>query len=152
MDLTGIYRLVRCEVRWSDGEVEFPYGKDPEGLLVYAASGYFSGHVMRPGTPKLSASARRAPAEEMRAAFLGYIGYYGSYSLDEKAGTVTHRVLGSWHPNWVGTDLVRHFSLEAGNLVIQTPPIRSGGRSYRTLLDWQNAALKEWDGTGADVY
>lgn len=152
MDLTGTYRLVRCEVRWSDGNIECPYGKEPDGLLVYTASGYFTGHVMRPGVPKLTAGARRAPAEETRAAFLGYIGYYGSYSVDETAGTVTHRVLGSWHPNWVGTNQVRHFSLENGKLVIETPSVPSGGRSYRTLLVWRSAASKGQVSSDAGSY
>ena len=152
MDLAGAYRLVSCEVRWSDGDVEFPYGNDPEGLLVYTASGYFTGHVMRPGIPKLSAGARRVPAAETRAAFLGYIGYYGSYAVDETAGTVTHRVLGSWHPNWVGTNQVRYFSLEDGNLVIETPLIPSGGRSYRTVLVWRSACSTDRHAGDAIVY
>ena len=143
MDLVGAYRLRRCEVRWSNGEVDFPYGPNPEGLLVYTADGYFTGHVMRPDTPRLSTGARHAPAEEIRAAFLGYIGYCGTYAVDREDGTVTHRVLGSWHPNWVGTDQVRHFRLAGADLVIETPAIASAGRSYRTRLVWKRSGLQE---------
>ena len=45
--------------------------------------------------------------------------------MDESAKTVTHSVLGSWHPNWVGTDQVRHLSFDSDKLVIETPPISS---------------------------
>lgn len=139
MDLVGIYRLVMCEVRWSDGEVAQPYGTDPDGLLVYTSSGYFTGHVMRRDTPKLSTGARHAPHDETHEAFLGYIGYYGTYSVDLGAGTVTHRVLGSWHPNWVGQDQVRFFEMDGRSLVINTPAKASAGRSYRTHLVWKRA-------------
>lgn len=139
MKLAGSYLLVSCEVQWSDGKVTFPYGKRPEGLLVYTDSGFVTGHVMRPDTPPLSKSARRAPAQETREAFLGYIGYYGTYVLDEHTGTVIHQVLGSWHPNWVGTEQVRHFRLDGDKLVIETPPILSGEGSYRTRLTWKRS-------------
>lgn len=152
MEIEGTYRLVSCEVRWSDGEVDFPYGKTPEGLLVYTTTGYVTGHLMRPDIPRLRTGARRAPAEETRAAFLGYLGYYGTYTVDERACTVTHRVLGSWHPNWVGTDQVRYFRFEGGMLVIETPPIPSGCRSYRTRLVWNRTTSAGLDPTGETVY
>ena len=140
MELEGTYRLLSCEKRWSDGEIEFPYGEAPEGLLVYTGDGYVTGHLMRNGVPPLASGARRATARELRQAFLGYLGYYGTYAVDIVAGTVTHRVLGSWHPNWVGTDQVRTYRMEGDSLVISTPPIPSGGRSYVTWLSWRRQA------------
>lgn len=32
---------------------------------------------------------------EVRAAFQGYFGYFGTYAVDAKAGVVTHRVDGA---------------------------------------------------------
>ena len=135
--IEGTYRLVRCEVRWSDGEIEKPYGDDADGLLVYTPDGFFSGHLMRRNVPKFRTGARRAPASHVRKAFLGYLGYYGRYDVDEKAGKVTHHVLGSWHPNWTGTDQIRQFRVEGERLSIATPPVTSGRRSRRTHLVWQ---------------
>ena len=139
MSLAGTYRLVACEAHWKDGRIGHPYGTDPEGLLVYTSSGYVTGHLMRRGVTKFQTGARKASAERAREAFLGYLGYYGTYVLDERSGTVTHRVLGSWHPNWVGTNQVRHFHFEGELLVIETPPIKSGSTSYRTRLVWRRA-------------
>ena len=137
--IAGTYRLVSCEVRWSDGEIDFPYGEDADGLLVYTANGFVSGHLMRRDLPKFRTGARRAPPEQAREAFLGYLGYYGTYEVDVEAGTVTHRVLGGWHPNWTGTDQVRHFHFKGKQLVIETPAARSGGRSRQTRLVWRRA-------------
>ena len=139
VSLTGVYRLVACEVLWADGRIELPYGTDPEGLLAYTSSGYVTGHLMRRDVTKFRTGARQAAAEEAKEAFLGYLGYYGTYTVNEEGGTVTHHVLGSWHPNWVGTDQVRHFCLEGETLVIETPPIASGSASYRTRLVWRRA-------------
>ena len=100
--IEGTYRLVSCEVLWSDGEIGFPYGEDADGLLVYTANGFVTGHLMRQDVPKFRTGARRVPPEQAREAFLGYLGYYGTYEVDVAIGTVTHHVLGGWHPNWIG--------------------------------------------------
>lgn len=137
MGIEGTYRLVHCAVIYSDGAVEHPYGEDAEGLLLYSRAGYFSGHLMRRGVSCFRTGARKATAEETRAAFLGYLGYFGTYAVDGAAATVTHTVLGSWHPNWVGTDQVRHFRRDGAQLVIETPATRSGGRTRFTRLTWR---------------
>ena len=69
--IEGTFRLVRCEVRWSDGEVNWPYGEDAEGLLVYTSTGFVTGHLMRRNVPKFRTGARRAPSEQIHEAFLG---------------------------------------------------------------------------------
>ncbi len=139
MDLAGTYRLVSCEVHWSDGEISFPYGEDPEGLLVYTSSGHMSGHLMRRGVPAFAGKGRVGTPEETQAAFRGYLGYFGTYSVDETARVVTHHVAGSWYPNWVGTDQVRYIRDDPNNLVIETGPRTAGDRTHRTILVWRRA-------------
>ncbi len=150
--IEGTYRLVRCEVHWSDGEVDCPYGEDAEGLLVYTATGFVSGHLMRRDVPKFQTGARQAPPDRMREAFLGYLGYFGTYEVNAVAGTATHHVLGGWHPNWTGTDQVRHFHFDGELLVIETPPVNSGTRSRKTRLVWRRVAPEEPLRKGADLY
>lgn len=141
VNLAGTYRLIRYEIRWSDGRVELPYGEDAEGLLVYTPTGHMSGHLMRRDVPRFRTSARHASSEETRAAYLGYLGYYGTFTVDETVGTVNHRVLGSWHPNWIGTNQLRYFELEGDRLILQTPPRISGDRSRHSRLIWQRVSL-----------
>ena len=40
-----------------------------------------------------------------------FFAYYGTYSVDPAARTVTHHVQGSLRPSWVGTDQLRSFEL-----------------------------------------
>ena len=150
--IEGTYRLVSCEVLWSDGEIGFPYGEDADGLLVYTANGFVTGHLMRRDVPKFRTGARRVPPEQAREAFLGYLGYYGTYEVDVSAGTVTHRVLGGWHPNWTGTAQVRHFQFKGEQLVIETPAASSRGRFRRTRLVWRRAGAAQERSSRVGLY
>jgi len=47
-----------------------------------------------------------------------HFSYYGTYSLDEAAQTVTHHVLGSSSASWVGTDRVRSFVFEGPDRIV----------------------------------
>ena len=51
-----------------------------------------------------------------------HFSYYGTYTLDESAQTVTHHVEGSSSPNMVGTDQVRAFVFEGNDQITLSPP------------------------------
>ncbi len=79
---------------------------------------------MRPNQPRfVDDDWRRAQLAERAAAWLGYFCYFGTYTVDEAAGTVTHRVAGSWFPNLVGTDQLRYVTLAENRLSLtaETP-------------------------------
>ena len=65
LSIVGTYRLVSCTMRWSDGKEELPYGESPEGLLVYAPTGHFTGHLMQTGCTPISkrSEARHGPRD-----------------------------------------------------------------------------------------
>ena len=90
-----------------------------------------------------SGNLLRGEPQEIKAAFEGYVAYYGTYEVDEEASSVTHHVQGSLFPNWVGNDQLRLFSLELGEpgarerLCLTTPPF-VGKRAQMTLtLVWE---------------
>ena len=136
---TGAWRLRSCETRDSSGAVQYPFGEQPGGQLLYDGVGNMSAQLGRTNRARFVA---RDPAlgtdAEVRAAFDGYIAYFGTYSIDESKQAVTHHVIGASFPNWVGIDLVRHFSFdEDGRLRLATPPIEVGGRSLEYVLLWE---------------
>jgi hypothetical protein len=55
---------------------------------------------------------------EVRAAYDGYVAYFGTYRVDEANGVVTHVVEGSLKPSYTGTDQPRPFKLDGDVLVI----------------------------------
>lgn len=113
--LLGSWRLVSPEAGGADADASSPLGDDPIGMLTYDASGTVSAQLMRRNQPPFrNDDWRNAATEEKAAAWSGYFGYFGTFTIDESAGTVTHHVEGSWFPNLVGTEQVRYYSF-AGN-------------------------------------
>jgi len=136
--LTGTWKLVSCETRSLNGELAYPYGKDPFGMLMYDSGGkVFFALLMRRDRPKfVSDDPWRGTPEEIKAAFEGFNAYCGTYEVNEEKGTVTHHVEGSMFPNWVGMDQVRFFKCSGDQLLLSTPPIRLGGRQSTAHLIW----------------
>jgi lipocalin-like protein len=135
----GAWRLLSCEARDSAGQVQYPFGLHPAGQLLYDGAGNMSAHLMKADRPRFGA---RDPAlgtdSEIRDAFDGYVGYFGSYSVDGITSAVTHRVVGASFPNWVGANLVRSYTFDdAGRLRLATPSIEVGGRSLEYVLLWE---------------
>ncbi len=76
----GIWKLLSLESQADDGTVTYPFGEDVAGLLMVDARGYFSAHVM--DKKRLSFKVpdpRGGTPEEVKSAFEGYIGYYGTF-------------------------------------------------------------------------
>jgi hypothetical protein len=84
---------------------------------MYGESGAVSVQLMRPNQSTfVSDDWRLASDEEKASAWLGYFCYFGTFSVDEVAETVTHHVEGSWFPNLIGTDQSRRFAFDGSAL------------------------------------
>jgi len=116
----GQWTLISYEQRSPTGEVTQPFGKDPIGRISYDPHGHMSAQLMRRDRLKFADSdPRKGTDAEIRNAFTEYAGYYGSYTVDEKAGTVTHHVEGAWFPNWIGSNQVRRFEFSGNQLTLR---------------------------------
>jgi hypothetical protein len=140
--LVGTWRLVAFESRDSAGALVRPLGPRPQGRLSYDERGRMSAHLMNPDRPRLAGGDRALGTDaDVRAAFIGYLAYYGRYSADPARGIVTHHVEGASFPNWVGVDQLRYYRLsrEVGRdrLTIVTPPMPVSGRQVTTTLVWE---------------
>jgi len=139
--LVGTWQLVSFEARDSKGELQYPLGEHVAGLLIYDAGGNMSAHVMRNDRPLFAANdSSRGTDAEVRAAFDGYASYFGTYTIDQAAQTVTHHVRGAWYPNWIGNDQLRDFKFDGSRLSLSTPPLVSGGQSLEYVLIWERIA------------
>jgi hypothetical protein len=74
---------------------------------------------------------------EVRGAFEGHLSYFGTYTIDPSARTVTHHVLGASYPNWMGHDQIRYYRIDGSRLVLSTPPILFRGESLEYILTWE---------------
>jgi hypothetical protein len=134
----GTWKLVSFELRTSTGRVIYPYSQDAVGILMYDAHGNMNGQTMRPGRPAFaSGDLMRGTPEEIKAAFEGFLGYFGTYEVHEEEGTVIHHVTGSVFPNYVGENQVRFFQFSGNRLSLSIPPIQAGGATLTGVVVWE---------------
>ena len=140
--LVGAWRLVSVETVRTNGDIIYPfYGKHPQGLLVYDASGWMSVQIVSdPAPTKPDASSReemlRAPIAEKVAAFDGYYAYFGTWAVDAANGTVTHYVQQSLFPAERGEEGVRHFEIDGDRLTL-TAKTHEMGEEHERKLVWK---------------
>jgi hypothetical protein len=136
--LVGTWRLASFESRDALGVPRLPMGRAVVGQLMYDRSGRMSMHIMRPDRPRFASGDRAAGTDaEVRAAFVGYLAYFGRYTVDVGGGVLTHHVDGASFPDWVGGRQVRRFALDGNRLTITTPSMLAGGRDLTTVLTWE---------------
>ncbi len=108
-------------------------------MLMYDGRGGFAGQIMTQGRPAFaSGNLLKGSDDEVRAAFEGYVAYYGSYSVDENEGLMLHQVEGSFFPNWIGEHQVREFEFRSdGRLELRTLPIKGSRADLSVVLLWE---------------
>ena len=119
--LVGTWRIVRFIDTDARGKVTYLFGENPRGYIVYDPTGHLSVQIMRmPARPPFAAGDDdKGTDAEVRAAYDGYVAYFGTYRVDEANSVVTHVVEGSLKPSYTGTDQPRPFKLDGDVLVIQ---------------------------------
>jgi hypothetical protein len=144
-ELVGAWRLVSIETRRPNGEVIYPfYGRHPEGMLIYDASGYMSVQIVSDPKPTVPVASSREgflssqPTEKATAAD-GYYAYFGTWSVDPSASTVTHHIQQSLYPGERGEDGTRHLSLEGSRLTLIAKTHEMGEDHQRQLI-WERVA------------
>ena len=140
-DLTGEWRLVSWHLISPNGETTYPFGETPEGQIIYTGTGEMSAHLMYPGAEPGDLSGLDA-TEIFARVSRTYIAYYGTYTVDAAAGTVTHHVRGSLRQSWVGTDQVREFEMigdDRLSLTANTPRNTEFSTNYAgaNVLVWE---------------
>jgi hypothetical protein len=106
-------------------------GSNPTGIIMYDAHGNMAVQI-QPDLQRPKYTGTPTP-EQMAERMRGYTAYFGTYSIDEKAGIVTHHRQGMLDAGAV--DFVRKFELAPGGNRITLTPVGSTGRS--THLTWE---------------
>ena len=137
-NLVGTWRLVSCEAQAPSGEIRYPLGQHVVGQLFYDVNGNMSGHVMRLDRPAFASDDSGAGTDaEVRAAFEGHTSYFGTYTIDPSARTVTHHVRGASYPNWMDHDQIRYYRIDGSHLILSTSPILYRQESLEYILTWE---------------
>jgi len=139
--LIGTWRLVSREDRIASGEraVDPGLGADPIALLVYDRGGNFAAQFMKRDRRSAPAAISRSAPNNSQAVG-GYDAYFGSYTVDDAAGTVTQRLVGALSAENVGLVLTRSMQVTGDELVIQLDTASADGIPVVRTLRWTRAA------------
>ena len=82
------------------------------------------------------------PSEALGRIATTFFGYYGTYTVDEGSGTVTHHLEGALDPTWVGTDQVREFEFVGDDRLLLSVTLdnelaRDLGAAGTNVLTWE---------------
>jgi hypothetical protein len=134
----GTWRLEVFEYRFEDGSTRRPMGDHPVGLIIYDAHGSMAVQFSAPDRKPFAAGVvEKGTPEEKVEAFNTFRAYFGTYTIDEAAQTVTHSVVQGSDPNYSGTNQVRRFTLTDDLLSLETPIQQYGGRVGYGHLEWR---------------
>ncbi|MBV9340235.1 MAG: lipocalin-like domain-containing protein [Acidobacteria bacterium] len=115
----GAWRLVSVE--GTDATFHFAYDH-PTGILTYDRSGWMAVQIDIKGIRKPFVNGPTAgTVEEKVAAFDNYVAYYGTYTVDLKAQTITHHLKDASPPNWRGVNNVRWFEFQGNDRLLLIP-------------------------------
>jgi lipocalin-like protein len=137
--LPGTWQLLsRIDVVTATGQrkPEPSLGEDPVALLIYDRSGHFAAQFMRrdrsatvPDGPAVTANNSRARD--------GYDAYFGRYTVDDAAGTVTQQLLGALSRENVGAVLTRAMTVRDDRLTIELDTTAADGTPVTRTLTWR---------------
>jgi hypothetical protein len=129
----GTWKLVSVEQRNAAGQLVPPAAqasdRPPLGVLIYDAAGYVAVTIMPAERRKYAAPQ---PTDgEAQAALTGYAAYFGTFTINEAEGMITHHLQGSVNPG-MAPEQNRKFELAGNRLTLKPPPGPSGTQSKLT--------------------
>ena len=126
----GTWRLVSIE---GGPQNAANRGAKPTGIIMYDQHGLMNAQIM-PDRPRPKWTGAPTPEQALEA-IRGYTAYWGTYTIDEKAQTVTHHRQGMLDGGVV--DYVRKYELKDGGNRIKLTPISGGTTNPPNHLTWE---------------
>ena len=128
--VTSYSRLTLETNEWSR-----PFGENVIGYLQYSPGGHMVVFLSAGEMPKVSPPYSDADQAAVYSKIFG--AYAGTYSVD--GNKVTHHVVASWRPDWIGGDQIRFVELNGDKLTIKTAPLVSSliGKQIVSTLTYE---------------
>jgi hypothetical protein len=102
-------------------------------MICYTTDGHMLAQLTSSTRPKVRAA--EATAAQARELLSSYTAYFGTFTVDERAGTVTHHRDGTVGPG--ERDIVRTIALTGNRLVLTTPTVVVDGKKRYTNITWE---------------
>jgi len=118
--ILGIWRLKSRVDLDANGSVHIdPFlGRDPIAVICFGR-GHFAAQFMKRDRSQLENVPQAVQVKNNTAPVNGYDAYFGTYTTDENAGTITTLIEGSISPDNIGKTFVRSARVTGNDLIIQ---------------------------------
>src|SRR5258708_670033 len=126
--IRGIWKLKLREDADDAGQIHIDpgLGRAPLGILCFGPS-HFAAQFMKRDRARTENVSQPVQGKNNTAAVNGYDAYFGTYSVDESAGTLTTYLEGSISPANVGNVYVRNVRVLGDELIVQLPTTAADG-------------------------
>jgi hypothetical protein len=143
--LIGSWRLISRQSRRANGALEVDPGLStvPLGVLIYDQSGHVAAQLSRRDRTvamvgeECEGAATTKGTSDTAQTILGYDAYFGTYTINEQAGTVTHHLEAALWPGDIGKDIVRHFTISGDHLTITFDTTTRERVKVTRILMWE---------------
>src|ERR1700730_6486700 len=106
--LVGAWTLVAVFDQSTDGKKNDPWGPGVQGSLMFSPTGRFSYFIVGANRDKAGNDPRNSPMGPI-------IGYFGTYTTDEGAKTLTFHIDRSTFPQWDGINRTANIETLTGD-------------------------------------
>ena len=137
--LPGTWELLsRIDVTEAgERRVDPSLGAEPAAILFYDRSGHFAAQFMKRDRSAGAAADSPVAGVNNSRARDGYDAYFGTYAVDDAAGTVTQHLRGALSAENVGMVLTRHMHVAGDRLTISLRTSASTGEPVTRTLTWK---------------
>jgi len=131
----GVWKLVAEETRAPNGQVVAGPNAASGGrfgFVTYDPAGYMG--VVLAWNRRPAFKGKASTPEDARAALAAYNSYWGSYTVNDTRGIVTHQTMGAVSPAFAGTNQERGFTIDGNRLTLRPPNLANGDQR---ALTWE---------------
>ena len=124
-----------------DSKTIEPFGPRPTGLLCFHESLHFVELMSDPDVPRFASNTRESgTAEEDKAAMIGNLALFGTYTVDGEGNFTGNSVEGCTFPNWIGDQRTADQLKEVVNGDHMLEVFQSG--SVRVEIHWKRVLTR----------
>jgi hypothetical protein len=133
--IVGTWNVVSAVNELDGKKIGDPFGSNPQGQFIFARDGHFALFLVRPGRPKFVSNNRTAGTpEENKAAMAGFLGEFGTYTINPDGKSITLDIVACSFPNWDATHQERRIQITGDEMKIMVAAGATGtGSSVITV-------------------
>lgn len=136
--LIGTWTLISVDNIYPDSSRVYPYGKDPQGLLMFDEKGNYAIQILKAVRPKIeSGDKNKCTQEESTALVQGSNSHFGKYEVNEEKTSITFFIEHAFYPNWEGTEQERIYTYTGNELKYVVTHTTQGGQKVIAEVAWR---------------